>query len=217
MCFATLTPPTPSRLAAAQRRASAGGNGGPRTASAAPQFRSMPDEYMRGGGCFGPNATVLVARDGDGGAPAQRVRVSDVRAGDRVVCDGGRAVTVKCVVMTECAGGRARLTRLRNGLEITEWHPLLNGATGRWQFPVVLGQQVLVATSYVYNFVTAERVDAILVDGHLCAALGHGIDAPIVGHAYWGTRAVIDDLATKPGWEAGRVVLPAGSPEAWAA
>ena len=48
---------------------------------------------------------------------------------------------------------------------------------------------------------------ALLVNGVACAALGHGLDAPVVKHEYWGTDAVIDDLRNRPGWEEGRVVL----------
>ena len=63
--------------------------------------------------------------------------------------------------------------------------------------------------SHVYNFVLASGFPTVLVDGVACAALGHGLDAPVVAHPYWGTSAVIDDLKTKPGWDVGRVVLPA--------
>lgn len=112
--------------------------------------------------------------------------------------------------MTECAGGRAQLTRMPNGMEITEWHPVLNHTTGRWQFPNVLGTQVVVDAPYVYNFVLAPGFEMVLVDGVPCASLGHGLNAPIVAHPYWGTQAVIDDLMTKDGWKEGRVVLSAG-------
>lgn len=199
LCFATLTPPEPSLLAS--RRTSSG------TPARAQNYVSMPDEFMRGGGCFGPTATVL--RTSANGAPPQRVPVSLVRAGDGLVCDDGRVAPVRCVVMTECAGGKAQLTRLPNGTEITEWHPVLDAATGRWHFPVMLGQQVVVEASHVYNFVLAPGFATVLVGGVPCAALGHGLDAPVVAHPYWGTRAVIDDLMSKPGWKQGRVVLPA--------
>merc|ERR1719271_1847812 len=132
----------------------------------------MPDEFMRGGGCFGPNATVLVAED-------------------------------------------LNLAWPHNGTEITEWHPLFNETTMRWQFPNMIGQRVIVNTQYVYNFVLAPGFPTILVDGIPCAALGHGLEAPIVAHLYWGTAKVVQDLMTKPGWAEGKVVLPAGKKSAW--
>merc|ERR1719213_939911 len=140
---------------------------------------------------------------------ARSVPVSKVKAGDMLVCDDGRLAPVRCVVMTECAGGKAQLTCLPNGTEITEWHPLFNETTMRWQFPNMIGQRVIVNTQYVYNFVLAPGFPTILVDGIPCAALGHGLEAPIVAHPYWGTEAVIQDLMAKPGWEKGRVVMPA--------
>jgi len=205
LCFATLTPPTPSLL----NRSSTG-------SQQRATVTRMPDEFMRGGGCFGPDATVLrVAASGaDGssgadGAPV-RTRVSAIRAGDLLVCEDGRLAPVRCVVLTECLGGKAQLTRLPNGTHITEWHPLRASVTSaQWHFPVMLGTQVVVSTSYVYNFVLAPGFPTILVDGLPCAALGHGLDAAVVAHPYWGAEAVINDLMGKPGWEDGRVVMPA--------
>ena len=200
LTFATLKPPEPSLLA---RRASTGASAPPRRT-----YTSMPDEFMRGGGCFGPSATVQVY-EASTGTPV-RMRVGDVRAGDLLVCPGGRLAPVRCVVLTECEGGRAQLTRLPNGgPEITEWHPVCDTATGTWHFPIVLGTQVIVRATHVYNFVLAPGHPAVLVDGVPCVTLGHGLDAPVAAHPYWGTRAVIDDLMAKPGWESGRVVMPA--------
>lgn len=192
LVFAQLQPPTPSR---------AGTTGTPTT------YTSLPDEFMRGGGCFGPEATVGIV--GNGGCRA--VQVGFVRAGDLIVGEGGRVATVVCVVKSECLGGRAQLTRLANGLELTEWHPVRDVSTGRWRFPNMLGERILrSSTPYVYNFVLSPGHPTIVVNGVPCAALGHGLEQPVVAHQYWGTQAVIDDLKQRPGWEEGCVVLPAG-------
>ena len=100
------------------------------------------------------------------------------------------------------------LTRLRNGVELTEWHPVRDEA-GRWRFPHMLGERVVVRAEYVYNFVLEPGHTTVLVGGVPCAALGHGLDAPIVAHPYWGTDAVLRDLASKAGWADGRIVLAA--------
>ena len=227
MKFATLKPPEPSLL---RPQAPVGvpvaGGSQPATAAPPPRPMALPDEFMRGGGCFGPNSTVLVAcgleddaggRFGDdGGAEGggegsgvRRIGVSEVRAGDRLVCEDGRLAPVRCVVLTECDGGRALLTRVPNGPELTEWHPVRDAAHGgRWRFPHMLGSQVMRSTPYVYNFVLAPGFPTVLVDGVACAALGHGLQETCVAHPYWGTTAVIRDLMDKPGWQAGRVVLP---------
>ena len=102
------------------------------------------------------------------------------------------------------------LTRLPNGLEMTEWHPIRD-PSGRWRFPVMLGERIVTTTPFVYNFVLSAGHPTILVDGLPCAALGHGLEAPIVAHPYWGTQAVIEDMMSHEGWAAGRVVLRASA------
>ena len=188
-----------------------GGGGG---AAAAPPQRAapmvLPDEFMRGGGCFGPESTVMLASAGGG---VRRAKVGEVQAGDVLIGEGGVRAPVRCVVLTECAGGKVMLTRLPNGVELTEWHPVRDAA-GRWRFPHMLGQRVVVNARHVYNFVLAPGHPTVLVGGVPCAALGHGLDAPIVAHPYWGTDAVVRDLMSKPGWESGRVVLPAAAMDA---
>jgi len=131
-----------------------------------------------------------------------------VIAGDVLVGEGGQRSRVRCVVLTECAGGRAMLTRLPNGVEITEWHPIRDHE-GRWRFPNMLGRQVIVPARFVYNFILEPGHCTIVVGGEPCAALGHGLDAPVVAHRYWGTDAVIHDCMQLQGWGDGRVVLPA--------
>jgi hypothetical protein len=199
LVFAKLTPPAPSRNRYNQASSAGGGAPAPRS------YAAMPDEFMRGGGCFGPESRVMVIQS-DGSA--RPTRVDQVKSGDVLIGEGGEAAAIRCVVMTECVGGRAQLTRLPNGLEITEWHPIREASTGRWRFPHMVGAQVVKKTPYVYNFVLAPGHPTILVEGVPCAALGHGIaDTPVVSHPYWGTDAVINDLMGKPGWDMGRVVL----------
>ena len=203
MVFSQLKPPEPSA-----GRGFGGGFGGVFGGAAPVQtFTSLPDEFMRGGGCFGPDATILLAST-DGHTTSLPVKVSAVRAGDVLVGEGGRLATVVCVVMTECVGGKAMLTRLPNGLELTEWHPVRD-RSGRWRFPHILGERTMRSTPYVYNFVLSPGHPTILVNGVPCAALGHGLEEPVVAHPYWGTRAVINDLMQRPGWQSGRVILPA--------
>jgi hypothetical protein len=203
MVFAQLKPPDPSA-----GRPFGGGFGGVFGGGAPVQtFTSLPDEFMRGGGCFGPDATILLAPT-NGHTTSPPLKVSAVRAGDVLVGEGGRLATVVCVVMTECVGGKALLTRLPNGLELTEWHPMRD-RSGRWRFPHMLGERTMRSTPYVYNFVLSPGHPTILVNGVPCAALGHGLEEPVVAHPYWGTHAVINDLMQRPGWQSGRVILPA--------
>lgn len=205
--FATLAPPEPSLLRPQYTAPTVGvpvaGGAQPATATPPPRPTVLPEEFMRGGGCFGPDARVLVAK-GDGSCA--QVKVSQIVAGDRLVGEEGRIAVVRCVVMTVCVGGRVQLTRLANGTELTEWHPVRDAA-GHWRFPIMLGKRVVRATKYVYNFVLSPGHPTVLVDGLPCAALGHGLDAPVVAHPFWGTDACIVDLMSKPDWHTGRVVL----------
>ena len=203
MKFSTLKPPEPSLLNPPTPPPSHTTYGSsmpePPRAAPAPRMMALPDEFMRGGGCFGPTATVQLAS-------GRVVPVTAVCAGDKLLGEGGRPARVVCVVLTPCPGGRAMLTRLPNGTELTEWHPVRD-RSGRWRFPHMLGERVVVSASHVYNFVLEPGHPTVLVGGVLCAALGHGLMDPIVAHPYWGTRAVIDDMMSQPGWAEGRVVL----------
>ena len=193
LAFATLAPPTPSLAA---RRGSA---------TYSPPA-ALPAEYMRGGGCFAPDATVDVV----GAGPT---RLDALQPGARVrTADGGDAA-VRCVVLTPCAGGRAVLVTLpRSGLRITEWHPVLC-ADGRFRFPLMIGEAALHTCEHVYNLVL-DRCHVPLVSGVGAVSLGHGLESDdVVRHAYWG-GAVLDDLAKLDGWAEGRVVLPAAKPAA---
>ena len=208
MRFATLAPPEPSLLRPQPTvTTSYGGGGQPLMAAPPPRPTVLPDEFMRGGGCFAPEATVVRAlADGE----SMAIKVSEVVAGDYLLGEGGQLSRVACVVRTECAGGKAQLTRLPNGTELTEWHPIRDQA-GRWRFPHMLGQRVIRTIPYVYNLVLQPGHPTVLVGGIPCAALGHGLDAPVVAHPYWGTDAVIRDLMGREGWSEGRVTLQAQS------
>jgi len=196
MCFAQLDPPKPSGLERLARQAAAAARPPPRA------MDHMPDEFMRGGGCFAPEAS-LTCVDSDGSF--RTVPIAAVAAGTRVLTARGTAV-VRCVVESRCEGGSALLTTLPSGLQLTEWHPILHAPSGQWRFPLMFGQRVLRPCFAVYNLVL-DREHVAMVGGVPCATLGHGIQGPVIGHAFWGTSAVLELLATHPGWPTGRVVL----------
>jgi len=165
---------------------------------------SMPDEFMRGGGCFAPEATVTCV-DAASGAE-QAVPVSTVQPGMQIRTGSGGTTTVLCVVESACEGGQAVLTQLPGGgPQLTEWHPVRDPA-GRWRFPIMLGERVVRPCPKVFNLVLADEHVA-MVGGVQCCTLGHGLQGPVIGHPFWGTTAVLEQLATHDGWESGRVVL----------
>mmetsp|Transcript_50153 Transcript_50153/g.115753 ORF Transcript_50153/g.115753 Transcript_50153/m.115753 type:complete len:647 (-) Transcript_50153:773-2713(-) len=209
MNFATLPAPEPSLL-------STGAIGVPMATNpmasevgmyesnlgAPPPPAALPAEFMRGGGCFAPEAQVLrVCADGS----ATRSRIDAVRVGDLLKTASGGLARVRCVLVTECDGGRVMLTRLPSGLELTEWHPVLDSA-GRWRFPIMLGTRIIRKCPCVYNlFMEGGKV--LDVGGVPCVTLAHGLTAEVVAHPYWGTDAVLRDMQAAPGWEEGRVVF----------
>jgi len=183
--FSRLPAPTPSLL-----------QGAP------PRSTILPDEFMRGGGCFAPECTV----DRWNGAEFETVTMGDVRPHDELRTARGKA-EVRCVVKTMCPGGRAEVVRL-GGLRLTAWHPVWlgrDGRRGKWMFPCTLGAKVVEDCDWVYNFVM--HLDPVVkVSGRSVVTLGHQMRGRVVQHAYWGV-GVISDLEKKLGWTSGYVVL----------
>jgi len=210
MCFASLTPPEPSGLErmrkAAEVRAAAARNAEERerarAQAARTSYQHMPDEFMRGGGCFAPEATVICV-DEEGRETV--VPMSALRAGAQIRTASGGTATVRCVVQSACEDGHAVLTQMPNGLQLTEWHPLLD-AHNQWRFPNMIGRRIVRACAAVFNLVLdCEHI--ALVSDVPCCTLGHGIRGPVVGHPFWGTGAILEQLATYDGWASGHVAL----------
>lgn len=210
--FATMKAPEPSLLVQPGAPAALGvpvAVGGSAPCAPAPV---LPAEFMRGGGCFAPET--LVTALGADGAP-RRVPIDAVGPGDALLAADGSVARVRCVVVTPCAGGRVMLTRMPCGLELTEWHPVLDGAADgapRWRFPLLLGRRVIRRCAAVHNLLL-DRAHALEVTGpeggagRVAPTLAHGLQGEVVGHAFWGSAAVVDMLREQPGWEEGRVVL----------
>jgi len=114
---------------------------------------------------------------------------------------------VRCVVQSACVGGLATFTELPGGLQLTEWHPVRD-ARGCWRFPNLLGRRLVRPCAAVYNLVLC-REHVAMVNGVPCCTLGHGMQGPVIAHPYWGTAAVLDDLAARDpkGWARGHVIL----------
>eukprot|EP00325_Prymnesiales_sp_UTEX-LB-985_P022860 CAMPEP_0174714686 /NCGR_PEP_ID=MMETSP1094-20130205/18656_1 /TAXON_ID=156173 /ORGANISM="Chrysochromulina brevifilum, Strain UTEX LB 985" /LENGTH=885 /DNA_ID=CAMNT_0015914089 /DNA_START=113 /DNA_END=2767 /DNA_ORIENTATION=+ len=142
--FAELEPPKPSGLERLARQAAAAARPPPRV------METMPDEFMRGGGCFAPEALLTcVAADGS----VRAVPIAAVTAGMRVRTASGGTAMVRCVVESPCEGGMVALTALPSGLQLTEWHPILHSASSQWRFPLMVGQRVIRRCPSVLNLV----------------------------------------------------------------
>lgn len=182
MIFSTMEAPTPSR---------------PTSTSTQRPGTVLPEEYMRGGGCFAPECTV----DRWNGSEFETITLSDVRPHDELRSREGKA-EVKCVVKTICPGGRAEVVKL-GPLRLTAWHPVWTGR--KWVFPTTLARKSIEPCEYVYNFVL-HTDHVLIVSGREVVTLGHGFKHGIVRNSYWGDK-VIDDLSTKLGWTSGYIIL----------
>jgi hypothetical protein len=142
------------------------------------------------GGCFLGDGLV---RMGDG---SER-RVDELRAGD--VVSGG--ATVVCVIQMELP--TVDIVGV-NGLGITAWHPVRLADSDEWQFPADCGIPQTHYNATVYNFVLSAH-HILTINGVEACTLGHDMRGSVIGHPYFGTRAVRDDLEADPGWASGLI------------
>lgn len=127
---------------------------------------------------------------------------------------GGHKVV--CVVETEYEQP-IRLCKF-GGLSITPWHPIrnMNDREMRWYFPANLVSQGIGATNYemvykTYNLVL-ESGHSVEIDNYKVCTLGHHMEGNVIGHPYFGTYRVIEDLKRQNGWGWGIITL---SPNQW--
>jgi len=194
--FASTLAPPPSLLIRESTRGYASSTPRPQTV--------LPDEFMRGGGCFAPTCTV----DRWNGAEFETITMDQVRPHDELRTPSGIA-EVRCVVKTHCVNEKAELVTINHfastmaSLQITSWHPIKIG--GKWMHPATISTPFVKYCPFVYNFVLHNE-HILEISGMNCVTLGHGFKGPVVEHEYWG-YLVINDLMEKNGWESGYVVL----------
>jgi len=153
----------------------------------------------RGGGCFSGLSSVTVVKP-DGSDVV--TPVAFVCPGDLVRAGCNATARVQCVVQIVTPPNK-RMVSLPGGLAISRRHPV--HFAGEWQLPCnVPGVVECESCNFVYNFVLNQN-HTVLVNGIRCVTWGHGMEGRIVGHPYYGTNCIIQDLATSPGWSSGFV------------
>ena len=152
-----------------------------------PQQASAQTYYAgSGGGCFDESVELLVKRDDK--TPFIKVKISDVRRGDKVIampdtsfwCNiiGRKSVeaTVKHLVKIDCGNVRKMVKFLDSGIILTGSHPIrLNG---KWEKPKNLVDGVTIVnvdstSRYVYNLVLDTTKVGLLIGGSECVTFGH--------------------------------------------
>ena len=168
----------------------------PTTAVSAP-LTSMSRYHNRGAPCFSGDSLVSLS-------DSSHKLVSEVAQGDllKTPQSTGR---VACVVKTHCLEGKCQLVCL-NGLKITPWHPVR--VDGMWRFPCHLLEPVEVECDAVYSFVLEDsHEDIVIINSIECVTLGHRYAGDVIGHPYFGTERVREDLRRMNGWDDGCVEL----------
>lgn len=199
--FSSLTPPEPALRAVVA--ASLGVDNLNSAPNALPVPVSMPDEFMRGGGCFGELSRVDVYHDGKFFG---KKLMGDVRKGDELMTADGTPVAVECVTFTSCLNGRAELVRLGDAY-FTPWHPI-RVEDGVWKFANQLADAEVRECANVFNVVMKVKSAPPKIGDCYAAPLGHGIREPVAEHRFWG-HAVLAIVEQSPGYPHGFVELPA--------
>lgn len=199
--FNKLPAPKPSRVSRQQKSAQRSSNGPIRMS--AYNCASAP--------CFHGSCRVSMA-NGTG-----TKLVKDIQTGDVVVATkrGGlpckSTAKVLRILKTKCLHGMATLVTLpKSGLKVTEWHPVRRG--GSWCFPASLGKACEERCDAVYSFLLEEETHcSMMINGEEVITLAHGIENdPVASHAYYGSRAVANDVEAMTCDVFGRVTLQAG-------
>jgi hypothetical protein len=193
--FCTLPAPKPSAVPRAA--AAAGGYYGAGAGAAYNSPATMVSFHNPSGGCFAGTCQVKMAS-------GRSKAIKDVEPGDGVWTPIGPATVIALVT----CGSKARSQPMvqLGGLCITPWHPIINPTVNGNKacvFPADLVplQDRLIDT--VYNLVL-DSGHVVDVEGYECVTLGHGFQAPVVKHEFFGAEAVINDLKKLSGWSVGR-------------
>lgn len=204
--FNQLPPPKPSlRPSDTSQRRGGGGRRQPERFSrpVAPPPINMQASFnnQHYGGCFDGNG--MVAMHNGPNKMVRGLKKGDCVAGGGTVVCVVRTPTTDCIEMVEFGA-----------MKLTPWHPIRRagrmGIEPGWAFPCDIKQstRVLLADG-LYN-VVLDSEHVLYIEEIECITLGHGFQGDVVGHEYFGTEMVLNDLRALPGWDEG-VVTIAGS------
>lgn len=166
-----------------------------RIASGTQALTPMSVYYNASSGCFTGDTKICVcAEDGSCGFRP----MYEIKPGDVVLTGNAQKSPVRFVV--EFINHRSELVRLSNTLTISAFHPVRRyrgipmGWTPPWEFPCSIMDSNM-ETCTLYNLVL-ENGGVIYTPSHECVVFGHGFRTnTIVSHDYFGTNAIVDDIA----------------------
>lgn len=197
-----------SLAAATAAGACAGSSGRGSSSPAHSEVTSMSMFHNASGGCFHPSTLVST--------PKGVVGISSLRKGDVVnTRHGGGSATIRHVVKTVTSTLPTSMFAMVNGVKLTPYHPIYEVSSKEWVFPGEHYPCISEHVDAVYNLVldgghivrlvssvsgdptsvTSTSNNAFEVDVFACT-LGHGFTGPVIGHSYFGTSRVIEDVST---------------------
>jgi len=154
---------------------------------------SMSAYHNSSGGCFGGDSIVHMKNGFK--------KVSEIHKDD-ILENGGKVI---CVINTVITGGQKPMINI-NGLEITQWHPILD-KNGTWIFPIKSYEANIVNINMVYNFVLDSK-HIITINDTQCCTLAHGFtDNAVISHPYFGTNKIIEEFSKIDGWNDGNIII----------
>ena len=171
-------------------------------------LRNMSAYNNASGGCCIGTSGVLMAN--------KTIReIQDIKKGDLVfTCDPNNynetpISEVECLVYTESYGEEELLSTISNAatsLTLTPYHPVINSVTDKWIFPINISPPQVRKCRGVYTIVVKNRYP-IIVQGFTYATLGHHITGEVIGHPFFGSDRVINDLKKINTYDEGYVHL----------
>ena len=89
-------------------------------------------------------------------------------------------------------------------LKISPLHPIIKD--NKWIHPKDLVKPILTECNYVYSFLLKNR-NNIIVNDIKCSTLAHGIIGNVIGHDYFGSEKIVNDLKKLKGWDNGIITI----------
>jgi len=195
--FMTLEPPQPT--GGARGYGSSSSSGAPAYDPAyLSAYLGQQSQAAQSGGCFHPETPVVMADD-------SVKEIQSLSPGDKVWTNLGPASVVAIVMISHGSATSVMMSKVKDCI-LTPYHPYLDEATNWVLGSDMVGQESF-PTGTVYNLVLDKGHIIKTPGGVRACTLAHGFeDQPIVKHAFFGTKAVLDCLALCPGWLSGRPI-----------
>jgi Mg-chelatase subunit ChlD len=155
--------------------------------------------YNQSGGCFTHDSLIKII---DIDNITKYVRVDTISKGTRVVTYNGTA-NVKCVIRFKFTGNICKY----GTLGITPYHPVFF-TNMNWKFPQddESFQKSYIDDEYVYDFIL-DKDHTVELNGIFAVTLNHGFEGDIIGHEYFGTNRIQDDLMKHSDWDTGLITM----------